>query len=405
VSERLSGRDSADVGVEVAIVPAGWLDVHIHSRNPVMWLHTGVELHPDGRVLRPPADDGCTPVGTPHELVGTAGSVPAAVDLVVAQAEPTIAFLTKRIDEALDRRLPTAQPPVSADDLAKACELWQSGQDVGSSFLRGADRALTGIPHYFRSDFITDQEQKARRSPEALHAGIVLLRGVNSAERRNADGWSAVTGLPLRGFAGRGLAAKSEDDQILEQLARGEITMPLWGVSLDPAVANGFGTRLLLEIVGEFPAVPAWVASGVKEEEQELITGGRYRVLSMTEDGGTTHVRLQWFGAAGDRVGSDDVLLGVLGALDGVWRSELTRSAGGSETLTVRPPGQGNWAEIEHAAAAPTARVTRYYEPEPDPNARDDSEWTQYAAIQAASRQMTVPADVESIVAAVLTER
>src|SRR4051794_185088 len=198
VSERLSGRDSVDVGVKVEVVPAGWLSVHIHSRNPAMWLHTGVELHSDGRVLQPPADDGCTPIGTPHKLVGSATTVAEAVDLVVAEAELTITNLTKRIAEQLVRDLPAAQPPVRADDLAKACELWQRGQDVGSSFLRGAGRALTGIPHYFRANFIADQEQKARRSPEALRAGVALLRAVNSAERRDADGWNTATGLPAR---------------------------------------------------------------------------------------------------------------------------------------------------------------------------------------------------------------
>ena len=49
--------------------------------------------------------------------------------------------------------------------------------------------------------------------------------------------------------------------------------------------------------------------------------------------------------------------------------------------------------------------MQRYYTPEPDPDAKDDSVWTEYAAIQRTSRRTTVPADVDSIVAAVLTER
>jgi hypothetical protein len=60
---------------------------------------------------------------------------------------------------------------------------------------------------------------------------------------------------------------------------------------------------------------------------------------------------------------------------------------------------------VERHQGDPQATVQRYYTPEPDPDAKDDSVWTQYAAIERASRQMTVPADVDSIVAAVLTER
>ena len=62
VAERVDGKESVDVGVKVELVPAGWLDVHVHSRNPVLWFHAGVNLHADGRVSLPPSDDGCTPV-------------------------------------------------------------------------------------------------------------------------------------------------------------------------------------------------------------------------------------------------------------------------------------------------------------------------------------------------------
>ena len=47
IAERVNGKDSVDVGVKVEIVPAGWLNVHVHSRNPVTWFHAGVELHAD----------------------------------------------------------------------------------------------------------------------------------------------------------------------------------------------------------------------------------------------------------------------------------------------------------------------------------------------------------------------
>ena len=144
-----------------------------------------------------------------------------------------------------------------------------------------------------------------------LAAGVALLRAVNAAPHRDADAWCAAVGLPAGGFAGRGISSKpAEDPQIEKRLATGQIEMPLWGVSLSPEVAAGFGTRFLFELVGDFPAVPAWVHSGIKDDEQELVTGGRYRVLSQEERGGTTHVRLQWIGASGDRVGSDPLLLG-----------------------------------------------------------------------------------------------
>src|SRR3954453_6967868 len=125
----------------------------------------------------------------------------------------------------------------------------------------------------------------------------------------------------------------------------------------------------------------------------------------MAEDGGTTHVLMQWIGAAGDRVGSDDVLLGVLGAVEGIWRRELTRSPDGSETLTVRLPGDGNWAQATRAAGADTVVVQRYFTPDYDPNARDDSGWTQYGQMQAASRRSTVPARVEDVAAAITSPR
>jgi hypothetical protein len=101
IAERIAGRESDDVGVKVEIVPAGWLAVHLHSSNPVVWFHAGVDLHPDGRVTLPPSDDGCTPIGTPHTEVGTATSVDEAVDLVVAEAEKSIAGIERRVADRL----------------------------------------------------------------------------------------------------------------------------------------------------------------------------------------------------------------------------------------------------------------------------------------------------------------
>lgn len=52
ITERIGGRASDDVGVRVEIVPGGWQAVELHNRNPILWFHAGVDLHPDGRVSR-----------------------------------------------------------------------------------------------------------------------------------------------------------------------------------------------------------------------------------------------------------------------------------------------------------------------------------------------------------------
>lgn len=259
--------------------------------------------------------------------------------------------------------------------------------------------------HYFYAPFIRAYEQEARGQRDALDAGITLLRAVNSAPQLDTDGWCSATGLPACGFAGRGVGSKpDEDPQIERQLRTGQIEMPLWGVSLSRSVADEFGSRFLFEVVSDFPAVPAWVHSGIKGEEQELITGGRYRVVSQEQRGETTHVRLGWIGASGDKVGSDDVLLGVLGAVPGITESSLTRT-GNREELKVRLEGNGNSATVTRGAGAEKVEVTRYWEPAPGWDRLNDSEWSQYRAILDASRKSTLPADVDSIVAAVMAAR
>ncbi|MDQ3053634.1 MAG: hypothetical protein M3R66_07350 [Actinomycetota bacterium] len=185
------------------------------------------------------------------------------------------------------------------ETLAKACELWQTGQVLGSSLLRGAARVITGVPHYFSADFITGYEDEARKNADALRYGQSLLDAIAACEPRDADAWGIAVGLPSGGFAGRGLKPNgSNDAQILSNLSTGEIFMPLWGVSLDRDVAGSFGAGFLFEIVGPFPAIAAWIHSGIKAEEQELIAGGRYRVESIESVGGTTQARFQWVGPA-----------------------------------------------------------------------------------------------------------
>jgi hypothetical protein len=403
----LAGLTTEDVGVETSVRPDA-VTVTVWSRSPLTYYHAWVELLGDGTVQLPEPDDGCTRPGSPNRFVATAATAEAAVDLVVAEASKAAEYVAARIASAATPSRPAAQPEVVADDLREACAFWQRGAHEGSSPIRAAARALTGVRHYFHASFISEYEKEARKSREVLGAGVTLLRAVNAAPRLDADGWNAAVDLPARGFAGRGIKAKpDEDPQIEKQLATGRIEMPLWGVSLSRKVADNFGTRFLFELVGDFPAVPTWKHSEIKNFEEELITGGRYHVVSQEQHGETTHVRLRWLGASGDRVGSDDVLLDVLGALPGIWKSELTRSAlaSGEEELTVRLQGNGNWATVTRSPGSDEVRVVRYWDPEPDPNATWDDEWTEYAAMQKASRRTTVPADVESIVAAVLAER
>lgn len=110
-------------------------------------------------------------------------------------------------------------------------------------------------------------------------------------------------------------------------------------------------------------------------------------------------MRLQWFGASGDRVGSDPLLLSVLGAVPGVVHSSLTRSAG-QEVLELRL-GREDWATVTRVPGAETVEVVRYWAWDSDWDARGDDEYSQWAAMRKASRTTTEPADVESIVAAV----
>ena len=398
VLARVGKHDDKDVAVRVELGE----DMHltISSRNPLTYFTQFIRLRSDGTVELPTPDDGFT-LDLKSRTVGTAATPAEAVDLVVGEAEQAVDRLREKQPRAAERARPSRQPAVSAEDLAEACALWQGGQNGGSSPIRGAARVLTGIRHYFRAEFITGYETAARSQRETLDAGIALLRAVNAAPHLDADGWNVQVGLPLRTFAGRGIRSKpDEDPQIERQLRTGRIEMPLWGVSLSREVADSFGTRFLFELVGAFPAVPAWIASDLKAEEQELVTGGRYKVVSQEQRGETTHVRLRWIGASGDRVGADELLLAALGAVPGLVHSSLTRSAG-SEELELRLGGE-NWATVTRSSGSNQVEVVRYWAPDPDWGAKGDDVYAHDAAIRAASRRTTVQADVDAIVAAVL---
>ncbi|MGY1680636.1 hypothetical protein [Geodermatophilus sp. SYSU D01176] len=400
VLARVEKHDDEDVAVRVELGEDMY--VTISSRNPLTYFTQFIRLRSDGTVELPTPDDGFT-LDLKSRTVGTAATPAEAVDLVVDEAEQAVDRLREKQARAAERARPSGQPVVSAEDLAEACALWQGGQNGGSSPIRGAARVLTGIHHYFRAEFITGYETAARSQRETLDAGIALLRAVNAAPHLDADGWNVQVGLPLRTFAGRGITSKSDEDpQIERELRTGRLEMPLWGVSLSREVADSFGTRFLFELVGAFPAVPAWIASDLKAEEQELVTGGRYKVVSQEQRGETTHVRLRWIGASGGRVGADELLLAALGAVPGVVHSSLTRSAG-SEELELRLGGE-NWATVTRSSGSNQVEVVRYWALDPDWGAKGDDVYAHDAAIRAASRRTTVPANVDAI-AAVLREK
>lgn len=130
--------------------------------------------------------------------------------------------------------------------------------------------------------------------PDALFYGAVLLNELERAQSHSASGWAGETQVPDHAFAGRGLKSAAQDDKIERRLDSGVIDMPLWGLSLDRKVSESYGERFLLEVIDTFPAIPAWLVSLVKQDEQELVTGGHYEVASLERSGGVTHARLRW---------------------------------------------------------------------------------------------------------------
>ena len=184
------------------------------------------------------------------------------------------------------------------DQLAEACALWQSGVNTGSSAIRAGAREMTGIPHYFKADWLAEHEQTARENPEVMNAARVLLAAVaaSNPERADASTWRKASGLSPKAFAGRGVKKKqAEDEQIRDQLKTKTISMPLWGVSLDEEVARSFGKGdlgFLFQIEGSFRGVAAWKESGEQEDQYEIITGGHYTVKHCRREGSATIVIL-----------------------------------------------------------------------------------------------------------------
>lgn len=162
--------------------------------------------------------------------------------------------------------------------LEDACAVWQGGMEGGSSPIRAAARNLTGVSHYFKADFITRYEDEARASERTTSRARVLLEALAASPLRTAAEWSQTLRVGSD-WVGRGIKQGAQDPQILESLATGELTMPLWGASFDPEVARSYGGRFTFVMTGPFPAVPAWLHSGIVAHELELICGGRYQIM------------------------------------------------------------------------------------------------------------------------------
>lgn len=178
--------------------------------------------------------------------------------------------------------------------LGDACAAWQGGRGGGSSPIRAAARNLTGVQHYFQADFIARYEEEARADSATTRRAATLLEALEGGRLLDAAGWGIAVSVNSN-WVGRGIVSGPQDAQILAALQTGWITMPLWGASLDRTVAEGFGSRFVFELEGPFPAVPAWLYSGIKPEEQELVCGGRYVVASLEEISvGQTLVRLHF---------------------------------------------------------------------------------------------------------------
>lgn len=165
--------------------------------------------------------------------------------------------------------------------LASACHAWQGGRDIGSSPIRGGARVLTATKHYFSAPFIETFERSAREDPTTMECAQVLLDALDESDHHDATGWGMVAGKSTS-WVGRGIQTGPQDDQIEESLDTGLLRMPLWGVSLSRPTAESYGRRFIFELDGPFPAIPAWLESGIKEEEQELIVGGAYEVLNIS---------------------------------------------------------------------------------------------------------------------------
>src|SRR4051812_29459876 len=169
VTDHVAGWDNEDVAVRVE---RGRHPLHVivSSKHPSTYYNQWIDLADDGTVHLPAPDDGFTSVGAKGTRAGTATSTEESVELVVSEVAKAVSVLKELQAQHSEWNRPADQPAVPDDALAEACRLWQGGQNVGSSPIRGAARVLSGVRHYFRADFITEYDRQARTTPEVLAA-------------------------------------------------------------------------------------------------------------------------------------------------------------------------------------------------------------------------------------------
>jgi len=153
---------------------------------------------------------------------------------------------------------------------------------------------VTGTRHYFDAPFIDKLERRARADTELRRHASTLLAELAESPHRTASQWAAHLQIPSD-WVGRGIRSEAQDDQIVAAIKTETLLMPLWGASLDKAIAEGFGSRFIFELRGTFPAIPAWAHSEIKREEYELIVGGRYSIDEVIDTRpGSTRVLLRF---------------------------------------------------------------------------------------------------------------
>lgn len=187
---------------------------------------------------------------------------------------------------------------VSANDLSDACRMWQGGRNVGSSLLRAAARRVTGVPHYFSAPYIDGYDVEAAGRPDAQAAARILLDSIEQRPWTSIEDLAHEVGWAGEAVAERGIESRAtfeEDEQIARLVTApgAVISMPLWGFSMDRDVARSYGERFVFRLTGPMVGIPAWVHSGIKAEEAEVIASGTYAVEQIIDESGTTVVELR----------------------------------------------------------------------------------------------------------------
>jgi hypothetical protein len=151
---------------------------------------------------------------------------------------------------------------------------------------------LTQVPHYFAADYVREYERQAAEDRSAIEQARLLMRVIAGGKAKRDNEWQMSLGIPGPPFAGRGIKPKSEDPQILRDIARGILSMPLWGFSLNEAVARSYGTRFLFRLEGPFHGLAAWKVTAEQSDDAEIIASGIYSVVTENH-GDTTLVTLR----------------------------------------------------------------------------------------------------------------